>query len=285
MKLILPIIFSNFSFRRLSNVRTRCVCTSGPKWYCPVVNLFNFSCFLCSTALILTMTFDRFYSIIAPHKAASFNTVKRSKITVACITIVSFLFNIPHFYLSSNTNWECTPYGNAKGYSLSEFYYWLSFLVQFALPFVLLLALNSVIIHKIRTRFKNPSHGTSIGDSSQGENSSKGFGATGVCNFTFGNIYLPDFNYSWSLVVSICNGHRFLTVSKSFATYYLFYHVSHKIYITNYGINFYLYVISGRKFRTDVKNLFPFIKNRSNKTHKESVVSTIEHSGLRQETK
>ena len=52
----------------------------GPKWYCPVVNLLNFSCFLCSTSFILSMTFDRFYSIIMPHKAASFNTVKKLRL-------------------------------------------------------------------------------------------------------------------------------------------------------------------------------------------------------------
>ena len=35
------------------------------------------------------MTFERFYSIIRPHKAASFNTVKRTKITILIIVIVT----------------------------------------------------------------------------------------------------------------------------------------------------------------------------------------------------
>ena len=131
----------------------------GPKWYCPMVNLLHFSCFLCSTSFILSMTFDRFYSTIMPHKAASFNTVKKAKITVACITIVSFLYNVPHFYLSPNVSWQCVPYGKANLYSFGELYYWLSFVIQFALPFVLLLVMNSIIIHKIRTRFKNHSIG------------------------------------------------------------------------------------------------------------------------------
>ena len=41
-----------------------------------------------------------------------------------------------------------------------------------------------------------------------------------------------------------------------FAGYFLFYHAGYKLQLTNYGINFFLYVISGKKFRTDLKKLF-----------------------------
>ena len=94
----------------------------GPKWYCRVANLFNFTSFLCSTLLILSMTFDRLYSIIMPHKAASFNTVNRAKIMVVLIATISILYNLPHLYLTSYVGWECIPYGNAKEYSLGELY-------------------------------------------------------------------------------------------------------------------------------------------------------------------
>ena len=99
-------------------------------------------------------TFGRFYSIIRPHKAASFNTVKRAKITIASITVFSVFFNIPHFFLSSRRGWQCIPYGNlaAMALPISKIYYWLSFALQFGLPFVLLLVMNSFIIHTLRTR-------------------------------------------------------------------------------------------------------------------------------------
>ena len=42
----------------------------------------------------------------------------------------------------------------------------------------------------------------------------------------------------------------------SFAGFHLFYNIAHKLFYTNYGINFYLYVISGQKFRSDVISLF-----------------------------
>ena len=146
----------------------------GQKWYCRIYPLVIFVSFLCSTLFVLSMTFDRFYSIIMPHKAASFNTVKRAKITVGCSVGVSITYNLPHLFLTSNVNWECVPYGNVKGSPLGEVYYWLSAVVQFVIPFILLLIMNSVIIHKIRNRFlllKEPSRDSSIRDSNPGENS------------------------------------------------------------------------------------------------------------------
>ena len=82
-------------------------------WYCTLAITILFSSTLCSTLLILSMTFDRFYSIIMPHKAASFNTVKRARITILCIIIFSIMYNIPHLFISSNENWQCLPYGTA----------------------------------------------------------------------------------------------------------------------------------------------------------------------------
>ena len=67
----------------------------GPEIYCRTYLYVLFSSYLVSTSLVGAMTFDRFYSIVAPHKAASFNTVKRAKITVACITIASIIYNLP----------------------------------------------------------------------------------------------------------------------------------------------------------------------------------------------
>ena len=44
---------------------------------------------------------------------------------------------------------------------------------------------------------------------------------------------------------------------------YLFYQVGVKCHYTNHGINFFLYVWSGQKFRTELRNLF-ILKNQSN---------------------
>ena len=250
----------------------------GQKWYCRLYPLVIFVSFLCSTLFVLSMTFDRFYSIIMPHKAASFNTVKRAKITVGCSVAVSITYNLPHLMLTSNVNWECVPYGNVKGNRLGEVYYWLSAVVQFVIPFILLLIMNSVIIHKIRNRFvllKEPSRESSIRDSNQGENSRaknselQVFAILLLVAFAFLILTTPA--YIFFLFVMFID---FSTSPRLFAGYYLFYNVAHKMQFTNHGINFFLYVISGKKFRIDLRNLFPGSNNP--KVNRESVVTNSE---------
>ena len=100
------------------------------------------------------MTFDHFYSIIRPHKATSFNTVKRAKITIVCIVIFSVLYNIPHLYTTAQNGKSCIPFGNAMTSVPGQFYVWFSFVFKFGILFVLLLTMNSFIIHTLHIRSK-----------------------------------------------------------------------------------------------------------------------------------
>ena len=119
-------------------------------WYCSLCITLGWMFSLCSTLFILSMAFERFYSIIKPHKAASFNTVKRAKITIVCIVIFSIICNCPHMFVTLKVGKNCVPFGPSTQYRWGQFYYWLSLIIHFFLPFVLLLFMNSVIIHKLR---------------------------------------------------------------------------------------------------------------------------------------
>ena len=102
--------------------------------HCAFTTFIVFFSTLCSALFILSMTFYRFYSIIRPHKAASFNTVKRAKITIVGIVIFSTLYNIPHLFVTSSPGVDCKAYGKTRGVSYGEFYYWLSFIINFVFP-------------------------------------------------------------------------------------------------------------------------------------------------------
>ena len=222
------------------------------------------------------MTFDRFYSIIRPHKAASFNTVKKAKTTIICIVIFSVIFNIPHWFISGNANWECLPYGGATGKLYGEIHYWLSFLVDFAMPFVLLLGMNSVIIHKLRTRSlatksqNNDDHRHGNRESLSKNSDRQVFAI--LLLVTFGFLVLVTPAYSFFLYVMVVD---FMASPKRFAEYYLFYNVAQKLRFTNHGINFFFYVISGKRFRTDLIKLFKFGKTTEKNTSCKSTEVTV----------
>ena len=229
----------------------------NPEWYCRIATSFAWSASLCSTLFILSMTFDRFIGIIMPHKAASFNTVKRAKITIVCIVIFSILFNIPYLYTITNEGRECVP--DVKG-TAKIFYYWLTYVVQFIIPFVSLLTMNSIIIHTLRKRASSD-----LGSQVQGQrvktSEKQVYAILLLVAFSFFILVTPL--YAFTLYSTFVN---YTESPRTFAGFFLFYNVIHKLYFTNNGINFFLYVISGQKFRTDLRKLFKCRKDKANET-------------------
>ena len=224
--------------------------------YCTFANTVIFISFLASTLLIVSMTFDRFYSIVKPHKAASFNTVKRAKITIASIVILSIIYNSPHMFITSYENWQCLPYAKGMEKSYGQFYYWLSFLVHYVFPFLSLLTMNSVIIHKLRNRTirteKRPVQENADSQTSKPKNTEIQLVAI-LLSVTFGFMILTTPGQLLFLYIMSVDIYK---TPYNFASYYLFYAVAQKLYFSNHGINFFLYVISGQKFRADLVKLF-----------------------------
>ena len=222
-----------------------------------------------STWLILAMTFERFYSIIRPHKAASFNTVKKAKIIIVSIFVFFTVFNIPHPFLSEMDGLRCIAWVK-RSLVLGQFYFYISIIMAFILPFSLLLAMNCVIIHTLKSRsnltisqsrLQVQGQGRSDGHAAKSRNPDNQITVTLlVVTFSFLALTTPGyFNLVYLIVVGMGN------TPKGFATSYLFYHLGEKSFYTNYAINFFLYVFSGKKFRTDLVNLFQCRKqNKSN---------------------
>ena len=203
---------------------------------------------LCSTLFILNMTFERFYSIIRPHRAASFNTVKRAKISILCIVCISIAYNLPHLFVTERDSWFCVPFGSVK------FYYWFSLILNFFLPFVLLLIMNTVIIMTLRRRSvdqKFQRQGRNEGQTNKMKNTERQIFIT-LLLVTFGFLVLNAPAYSFFVYTQV---YDYDQSPKAYAGYNLFVEVSSKAYYTNYGINFFFYVMSGRKFRADLVRL------------------------------
>ena len=248
--------------------------------YCTVSATIFWMATLCSTLFILSMTFERFYSIIRPHKAASFNTVKRAKITVTCSTVFSVIYNVPHIFITTYEGNRCGPFGKAMQTAIGRFYYWFSLVISFILPFILLLIMNSFIIHTIHQRSKF------IGNNSQNKGQGHDEGQIGKIKntemqvfvilllVTFGFLILTTPAYAFFLYINIAD---FTATTNTYAGYLLFHSIAQKLHYTNFGINLYLYVISGSKFREDLLRLFIKKKKSRNLENNTPVtsVSTI----------
>ena len=129
-------------------------------------------------------------------------------------------------------NWECVPYATAMGKPNREFYYWLSLVVHFAFPFVCLLIMNSLIIHKLRTRTiltEEATHVNSIKASNHSENSKTKNSELQVfailLSVTFAFLILTTPTYVFFLFIMFID---FSKTPELFAGYYLFYNVARK---------------------------------------------------------
>ena len=216
-----------------------------------------FAASMCSTLLIVSMTFERFYSIIRPHKAASFNTVKRAKITIFSIATFSVLYNVPHTPITLRVDTLCVPYGNALHHVSGQIYYYLSLVISFFLPFLLLLVMNNFIINTLHRRPDTiVARSDSQGDKSKSQgqkmkNSERQIFIT-LLFVTFAFLILNTPGYAFFLYVMV---YDYEQSPKSFAGYIFFECIGRNLYFTNYAVNFFLYVISGKKFRTDLMRL------------------------------
>ena len=209
------------------------------------------------------MTVGRCYGIIRPHKAVLFNTVKRARITIVCIIIFSILFNIPHLYTSTNIGLLCVSFGTGTETTAVKIYYWLTFIIPVFIPFLMLLVMNCIIIHTLRKRTE--SH--ILRELAQGKNPER----PSKMQQSEKQVYIILLLVSFTLLVL----HTPVNVMIFYINYvpgstpyyhagvHLFYHVAEKAYFTNHAINFILYVLSGKKFRTDFIQLFKALK-RSN---------------------
>ena len=138
--------------------------------------------------------------------------------------------------------------------------------------------MNSVIIRTIRKRLTDD-----VVITQQIQNSNKGQGTNNTAQgrgqgmrtsdkqiyiilllITFAFLILTTPTYAMFLYANLVN---YTKTPASFAAFFLFFSVGEKLYYTNNGINFYLYVMSGRKFRNDLVNLFSF--------HKENYSSSV----------
>ena len=121
-------------------------------WYCSIVLSLVPSVAFSSIYFIVFMTFESFYSIIQPHRAASVNTTKKDKVIIMCTVVLGFLYYSPPWFFSENIDRQCIYNNNFIHSKHGSLYYWLTISIRFVLHFVSLMRMNIVIIHTLRKR-------------------------------------------------------------------------------------------------------------------------------------
>ena len=249
-------------------------------WECKYIVYLEHFALQCATYLILAMTFDKYVAIKWPHRAPTYSSPMRAKIIILTIVTSVAMYNLGHFFITALADGNC--YGYSAKIILTKVYSWSTIVLNAIMPFTLLIHMNNVIVKTVRNSrkmFRDDAGSRVINYRQKSMKNAQNQLTTMLLLVTtlFLILLLPTyirFIYA-AFVISD-------TPSK-FATSIFIFEISYKLYVTNSGINFLLYCVSGQKFRKDLKEIVCCI-DRSSRSTVEANAETIT-SGIKPENR
>ena len=210
------------------------------------------------TFQVLAMTLDKYIAIRWPHKAATYSTPRRAKIVTVSVSIGVCIYNIPYFFISIVTGNQCI--GDAVGGVITKMYTWFTFIFNAVIPFTMLIHMNFVIVNTVRKShvfFKANNEITGKGRH-QGMDTRKK-----TMKSVEKHLVIMLLLVTILFLILLCPTYfRFiyLVLAKrdtpfEYAQSMLFSEITGKLYASNSGIIFFLYCISGKKFRNELKEI------------------------------
>ena len=208
-----------------------------------------------STFQIVAMTIDKYIAIKWPHRAATYSTPSRAKFIILVIFIFAAVYNLPHYFMANVIEGQC---GFSVENTLAKVHSWLSFVLNGVIPFSLLIHMNYAIVKTVRESqemFRSNVGTAGMETRQKTMKSAENQLTTMLLLVTtlFLILILPSYIKFIYAAFS-----RPDTPSK-FADSLLISEISYHLYVTNSGINFFLYCVSGKKFRSDLKEMVRWI--------------------------
>ena len=236
---------------------------------------------------ILAMTVDKYVAIKWPHKAATYSTPKRGKFIITVVFICILIYNARHIPMSSIVQGRSRSY--ADGGIISVVLTWLSFFVNGVIPFSLLIYMNYVIVQTIKNSgkmFGSTSKPEHISHDRKGMETRQRKMKSAENQLTVMLLLVTILYLVPQIPAYIRNIYaKFATqdTPAKYASYILILLLTYALSITSNGINFFLYCISGKKFRNDLKEILycngtTFDKNSGLKSNQVFTVSVSQNT-------
>ena len=228
---------------------------NGNIWECKFYNFIYQAFFIASSWLIVAVTSERFFVILFPHKFKALCTYNIAIIVISCILLISFSINIFHFFVHEILVIKypgielkfCVPKLELQKYGP----YW-SIAVSLAysiVPSALIIMFNVSIMLKIKDSFRFKRSSTIEQDSDDNKETRITFML--LCISTFFIITtLPNCIYIlyYSVFRDSEGKSAYQLDNPSFAIVSI-------ISTLNHGGNFYLYVLTGTRFRNELMKM------------------------------
>ena len=162
------------------------------------------------------------------------------------------MYNLPHFFITTVVAGSC--YGYSVKSIITKIYSWFTIVINAVIPFTSLIHMNYVIVKTVRNSrkmFGSNVEATGIDARQKSMKSAETQLTTMLLLVTtlFLILLLPTYIRFIYAAFMIPDTPSKLAMSLFFIEF------SYKLFVTNSGINFFLYCVSGQKFRNDLKEI------------------------------
>ena len=159
-------------------------------------------------------------------------------------------YNIPHFFLSSVVGGQCQAF--AISGVITSAYSWFSFVLNAIIPFTMLIYMNFVIVKTVRSsRRMFADNDTTTGMETRQRTMKSAENQVTIMLLLVTTLFLILLCPTYFRFIYLVSAKR--DTPFEYAKSLLIFQITSRLYMTNSGINFFLYCTSGQKFRNDLK--------------------------------
>ena len=281
---------------------------------CKILILLVYSTYQASSWFLVMLTFERVFCIVRPHKVKLYFTTKKAIIAVCVIVVLITGHNTHVFYGFGNH--PVSEFLGREGCQISQenyitfyryYWHWIHFATSYIVPCTAIVFGNTFIVYKLRNSAMDSKRAETASASNTRKNDTNG--TTSKLRPTRlskqkKSVTLMLIMLSLIFIISqtpltiflICESHLLYDANKYACTDFLEYldkagkfkfteAIVHNLGYLNSSINFFLYVLSGSRFRKDVKALLMCRRlSRAHVVFSETRNSSLRNSDLRHST-
>ena len=280
------VLISQGGMTILINWLTKVIALKKQNIMCKVFSYFVFSASYSGTLIILALLTERVIVVTRPLKAAVLLSPKRAMAVVIILTMVAFAYNLPFIFSATmvdhfGLHCVCAP-GVGQ---IPAFYHVSKVVLSGVLPLVAILTLNLTILCAVKSSQHQQKHLSAqqhqttkrgalndCADSDQGgqviskdevnptiaENHHKRSSTerqltimTVVLTLTFLCLTMPKYAHQFAFINTDWQSSQQMLFTFGWSAV-----TTQELYILNHAINFFLYIMTGSKFRQDLRAMF-----------------------------
>ncbi|XP_013088058.2 G-protein coupled estrogen receptor 1-like [Biomphalaria glabrata] len=235
-------------------------------YLCRFLNIQSYWSFSLSAWLLVAMTIDRYIAITFPLKALVWSTPRRARFVIAALMLLMFLINM-HFFFTAvvvkrrdDQQYGCVFYDPYKQF-IEDVWPWLDATVYSFIPFSCLLVFNYLIIRSQKRSAKAFSSLKGFVKNHKSRSPTRINQKLTMTLLTVSFIFLALTAPRIILIIIRTSVFNFkptpTTIDfKVLADYTLTASIINVLIIGNHCINFFLYILTGRKFRQQIILMF-----------------------------